>query len=123
MLYDVVLIGIGTYVKNQIDPDIHGHTLKDLPVNIDLENLTQLFAKHNLNYTVYQEYEQEPEVQLQCNHETGSDGSHFDPTTLEINGSTTTSNPAYEGYGISSEPDTLPEEFSNGAEYGKYELF
>ena len=46
----VVLIGIGKYDRNDID---------NLPVDIDLKSLTQLFAKENLNYTVFQEYEDE----------------------------------------------------------------
>lgn len=55
----VILIGIGTYVKNQIDPDpnLRGVNMPDLPVDIDLENLKELFGKECLNYTVFQEYQ------------------------------------------------------------------
>ena len=55
----VVLIGIGEYQRNPSDPDVHGERFVNLPVDIDLRNLSQLFAEENLNYEVFEEIEDE----------------------------------------------------------------
>eukprot|EP01084_Bolivina_argentea_P303958 524876_1 len=60
----IILIGIGIYDKEPIEPELENIDLMDLDVDVDIENLMQLFNGHFQYDEIYPEYNSTDEIKL-----------------------------------------------------------